>query len=124
MSLARTIWPLTIASFASGTQAYVFAGLLGDLARDLSVSLGAAGQLAAAYAITFALAAPCAAALAGRRDGRRVLTLALAAVAVINALAAAAPTFAALIGLRVLAGLAATFIVPIASAAAIALNSR
>ena len=63
MTIFRSVWPLVAATFASGTQAYVFAGLLGDMARDLSVSIGTVGQLATAYAITFALAAPAAAGL-------------------------------------------------------------
>ena len=49
--------------------------------------------------------------------------MALVAVALINVLAAITPAFAGLIGLRIAAGFAATFIVPIASATAISLTT-
>ncbi len=121
MNFARAVWPLAAATFASGTQAYVFAGLLGDMALDLNVSIGGAGQLATAYAVTFALAAPFAGGIAGAFERRRLLMLALIAAAAINGVAALAPTYSALFGLRIAAGLAATFVLPIAASTAIAL---
>ena len=112
---------LAAATFAIGTQTYVFAGLLADMARDFGVPLGAAGQVATAFSATFALAAPLAAGLAARRERRAVLSAALLATAVCNLLAALAPGFAALIGLRIAAALAAAFVTPIASATAVLL---
>jgi predicted MFS family arabinose efflux permease len=121
MKFVRVIWPLAAAAFASGTQTYVFAGMLADIAGDLGVSIGLAGQLATAFAATFAVAAPAAAGAVGRFERRRVLWLALAAIAAINAASAFAPGYAGLLALRIAAGLAATCVVPIAAATAVAL---
>ena len=121
MSLFRSVGPLAAATFATGTQTYVFSGLLADLAQDLGVSIGAAGQLATAFAITFAIAAPIMGGLLSNMERRRILVLALATVALLNTAAALAAGYGSLLGLRILAGLAATCINPIAAAAAVAL---
>jgi MFS transporter, DHA1 family, inner membrane transport protein len=123
VSLFRSVGPLAAATFATGTQTYVFSGLLADLAKDLNVSIGAAGQLATAFAITFALTAPMMGGLLGNRERRSILVLALSAVALINMAAAFAPDYGSLLGLRIIAGLAATCVNPVAAAAAIALVS-
>jgi len=115
------LFPLVLATFASGTQTYVFAGLLSEVAGDLGVPLGTAGLISAVFAVTFAVAAPFAAMLASTRERRRVLTAALVATALINGLAAFVPNFEALVGLRLVAALAAAFINPIASATAVML---
>src|ERR671916_750427 len=49
---------LALGNFAVGTGSFVFAGLLEGVARDLSVSVGTAGQLISAYAIVYAFGAP------------------------------------------------------------------
>jgi len=113
--------PLVFATFASGTQSYVFAGLLTEIASDLGVTIGAAGLISAVFAVSFAIAAPLAAILAGRTDRRTVLSLALVATAAVNVVAALAPDLASLVALRVLAAVAAAFVNPIASATAVML---
>jgi DHA1 family inner membrane transport protein len=113
--------PLVLATFASGTQSYVFAGLLSEIAADLGVTVGTAGLIAASFAVTFAIAAPFAALIAGRIERRRVLVGALVATAIVNGVAALVPDFTSLVGLRVLAAVAAAFINPIASATAVLL---
>jgi MFS transporter, DHA1 family, inner membrane transport protein len=85
------------------------------------VTIGTAGLIAASFAVTFAVAAPFAALIAGRIERRRVLVGALVATAVVNGMAAAVPDFTSLVGLRVLAAVAAAFINPIASATAVML---
>jgi DHA1 family inner membrane transport protein len=112
------IFILAFASFAFGTQTYVFAGFLERLAADLSVSIGAAGQLASAFAIAYALAAPVLAGLAAPYDRKRVLTVALLVLFVLNVLAAHMPDFASLLAVRVLSGLASALVMPVAAAAA------
>ncbi|NJO37797.1 MAG: MFS transporter [Rhizobiales bacterium] len=66
----RRIFFLAAASFATGTEAYVYAGHLTELAADLGQPVSTAGQLASAFALTYALTAPFIAGLAGR-FGRR-----------------------------------------------------
>lgn len=114
----RRILVLAFASFAVGTQAYVFAGLLDGLAADLEVSVATAGQLASAFAVTFALTAPFTATWVSRFERRRVIVCGLLALGGLNVLAALAPRFDLLLALRIVCGLASTFVIPIASAAA------
>ncbi|WP_337876905.1 MFS transporter [Elioraea sp.] len=109
---------LTAASFALGTEAYVFAGHLEALVRDLDAGLAAGGLVAASFAITQAIAGPPLAALAGRVDRRSLILIGLGALAILNLLAGLVSTFAALIALRVLCGIAAALVGPTASAAA------
>lgn len=104
---------LALATCAVGTQTFVFAGLLIELAADLSISVATAGYLAVAYAITYALTAPLIALKTGRLERRRMLWLALLGLSLINLLAALAGSFSELIGLRILAGLAATLVMPV-----------
>lgn len=114
----RAIYVLAFSSFAVGTQAYVFSGLLEALAGDLGVPVASAGQLASAFALTFAIAAPFVATAAGRLDRKRVIVAGLATLGLLNILSAWAPRFELLLALRVACGLAATAIIPFASAAA------
>lgn len=109
---------LVLAAFALGTEAHVFAGHLAALVRDLEVSLAAGGLVAAAFAIPCALAGPPLAALAGRIDRRLLILAGLLALALLNLLAALVPSFALLILIRILCGLAAALVGPTASAAA------
>ena len=51
------VFALAAINIAIGTQSFVFAGLLTELAQDLRVSIGAAGLLVPATSITFAVAA-------------------------------------------------------------------
>src|SRR5271167_4748903 len=63
-SMARLYW-LALGTFAIGTEGFMIAPLLPDLARDLSVSLAAAGQLVTVFALTYALSSPVLTALTG-----------------------------------------------------------
>ena len=44
------LWALTAGAFAVGTDAYVIAGVLPELARALRVPIGTAGQLVTVFA--------------------------------------------------------------------------
>lgn len=107
------ILALTAATAAVGTQTFVFAGLLIELAAELGVSAATGGYLATAFALAYALTAPLIALRTAHLERRRLLWLALLSVAVINLAAAWASSFGELLGLRVLAGLAATLIIPV-----------
>jgi len=109
---------LAFASFAFGTQTYVFAGLLQRLADDLSVSIGTAGQLASVFAIVYAVAAPLLAGAVASHDRKRILTGALLVLCILNVAAAYMPDFRSLLTIRVLSGLASALVMPVAAAAA------
>ena len=111
------IFALAAVNIAIGTQGFVFAGLLSELAGDLAVSVGTAGLLVPAASITFAVAAPFAASLVSTRERRGVMVAGLVMLAVCNAMSAWAPTFSWLFTLRVLGGIATAFVGSLATIA-------
>jgi MFS transporter, DHA1 family, inner membrane transport protein len=84
---------LAFATFAVGTGTFIVTGLLGGVARDLSVSVGTAGHLVTVFAFAFALLSPVLVAATAHVQRRRLLVTALALFALANAAAAVAPTF-------------------------------
>jgi len=118
--LAPLLW-LALGTFAIGTEGFMIAPLLPDLSADLTVSIGTAGQLVAAFALTYVLSSPVRTALTGDLDRRRLLIAAMAAFACANAVACAAPGYWTLMGARVLLAMAAGLYVPSANALASAL---
>ncbi len=73
---ARALLALGVGGFAIGTGEFVIAGLLPDVARDIGISIPAAGNLISAYAIGVAVGAPVLAVLTARWP-RRTLLMAL-----------------------------------------------
>jgi DHA1 family inner membrane transport protein len=84
---------LALGTFAIGTGSFVLAGPLEGVARDLSVSVGTAGNLVTVFAITYAVSSPLLVTLVGSAAPRRVLVAAMAVFVLGNAAAVAAPTF-------------------------------
>jgi DHA1 family inner membrane transport protein len=79
--------------------------LLVDISRELGVSVGQAGLLAAITALPQALSSPVAGLLSDRLGRRPMIVLSLAALGVLALAAAAAPTFLALAAVRFASGL-------------------
>ena len=79
--------------------------LLVDIARELGVSVGRAGLLAAATALPQALAAPLSGLLSDRLGRRPMIVLSLVTVGVLNIAAALAGSFGALVVTRFATGL-------------------
>ncbi|GAA1292761.1 MFS transporter [Pseudonocardia aurantiaca] len=111
---------LGLGSFAIGTATFVVAGVLGGLAADLGVSVGAAGLTVTAFAVSCGIGGPVLSALLGVRPPRPVLVGALVVFGAANVVAAVAPSLPVLVGARVLSALAAGVYVPAAGAAAVA----
>lgn len=117
------IYVLTLSSFAFGSAAFIFAGLLEPMAADLGVSTAVAGQLQTAYVLTSALLGPAVAHLLGRVDRRLVVMGGLAIGLCLHLACAFTPNFATLMVLRGFAGLAGAMSGPAASVAAATLAS-
>lgn len=115
---AARIPVLAAASFATATQSFVFAGMLGEMARDLSVPIAQAGQLGTVFALAFGLSAPLVAQLFARVPRRALIVGALVVLALLNLVIVLAQSFPVLLGLRVLCGIAAAAVVPAATATA------
>ena len=118
----RILLPLTIVTFAVGTDTFVIAGLLPAISQELHVSPTNAGQLVTAFSITFALAAPILGAITGglRRD--TALKLGLIGFIIGNAATALAPTFGLALAARILTALGASLLTPSASTITVALT--
>lgn len=102
---------LFMAMLANGTDEFVIAGVLPDIAADLvAVSAAAAGQLITVFAVTFALGAPLLALVTDHLPRRAVIVGALVVFAMANAAAVLAPGYWPLMGARVAAALAAALV--------------
>src|SRR5579872_187816 len=81
--MAPLYW-LALGTFAIGTEGFMIAPLLPDLARDLTVSVVSAGQLVTVFALTYALSSPVLTAITGDIDRRRMLIASMLFFAVAN----------------------------------------
>jgi|SRR5690625_2238572 len=103
---------LMLVTFAIGTDDFIIAGILPEIAQDLQVSEASAGQLVTAFSITYALAAPPLAVAMARLPRKTLVTGGLGLFAVINVLTALAPNYATVMLLRLIAALIAAAISP------------
>src|ERR1700678_405483 len=107
---------MALGTFAIGTEGFMIAPLLPNVAEDLSVSLVAAGQQVTVFTLTYAFSSPILTALTGGIGRRNLLIVSLAAIAVAMIVAALASGFWMLMAARVLLALAAGLYVPNANA--------
>jgi len=59
---------MALGTFAIGTEGFMIAPLLPDLAADLAVTVATAGQLVTVFALTYAFSSPILTALTGSLD--------------------------------------------------------
>ncbi|MET3667455.1 MFS transporter [Caulobacter sp. 1776] len=95
---------LTLGVFALVTSEFLPASVLTPLARDLGVSVGAAGQAVTATAVVGAFAAPLTPVLTGRFDRRVVMWALMALLCVSNLLTVFAANLPMLLAARILLG--------------------
>lgn len=106
------LFTLLAVAFVLYTDDYVIAGILPELAADLGITEGQAGQLVTVFSLTVALAAPVAAVVLAEVPRRRLFTTALLVFIAANVAAAATDSFAVLTVLRVAAASAAAAMTP------------
>ncbi|GAA0255751.1 MFS transporter [Saccharothrix mutabilis subsp. mutabilis] len=125
-ALVKQLIPLAVALFAVGTDGFVIAGLLPQIAADLGVGVSAAGQLVTAFALAFAVSAPVLGAMTSAMDRRTALLVALAIFVVGNALTAVGPNYTIVMIARVVTAFGAGLIgaAAFSAAAAIAPEER
>ncbi|MEV4166335.1 MFS transporter [Nonomuraea dietziae] len=117
---------LMLVVFGLTTGEFVIAGILPDVARDLSVSIPAAGLLVSAYAVGMIAGGPVITTLTARLP-RRPLIVGLIVTSIAgNAASALAPTYLVLLAGRFVAGLvvATFFAVAVATAVSTAPPGR
>lgn len=117
-SRAPVLPVLAVGAFAIGTDTFVVAGVLPEVARDLDTGLADAGWVSTAFALTYAVLAPVLGALTGRLERRTVLLISLAGFALGNAASALAPTLGLLLAARIATAASAALYIPAASATA------
>ncbi len=113
----RRLLVLALGMFAIGTDGFVMAGVLPQIAQSFGVGIGAAGQVTTAYALSFALLAPTVAAIAGNVPRKVLLLSGLTVFILANLATAVAPSFGFAILMRVVTGLGAAMFAPTASGA-------
>ncbi|KXU93915.1 MFS transporter [Caballeronia megalochromosomata] len=117
----RRLLTLSLGMFALGTDSFVFAGILPEIAHSFGVSIGAAGQLISVYALSYALLGPTIAALAANVGRKRLLLSGIGLFVVANLGTIVAPNLGIALATRALAGLGAAMFSPTASGTGAAL---
>jgi predicted MFS family arabinose efflux permease len=116
-SRAPLYW-LALGTFAVGTEGFMVAALLPNIAHDLGVTIRTAGQLITAFTLAYAVSSPILTALTGGFGRRRLLIVAMGAFAVGNVIAGFSPNYPALVTARIVLAFAAGLYVPGANALA------
>ncbi|WP_433160764.1 MFS transporter [Kribbella sp. CA-247076] len=106
MNYRPLIW-LAVATFSTGIDGYVLAGLLPAIAGDLRVVEAAAGQLVSAFALTSAVAAPLLSTATSRWERRRTIAWSLGVFVLGNLIVGLATNYAIALGGRIVAALGA-----------------
>ncbi|MBL0419135.1 MFS transporter [Ramlibacter sp. AW1] len=107
---------LSFASFFSSAGLRISDGLIPRIAADFSLSTGTAGQVVLTFALAYGVSQLVFGPLGDHYGKPRLIRLSLAGCALASLACAFAPGFDALLALRVLWGLAAAGIVPLAMA--------
>ncbi|MGS2591652.1 MFS transporter [Streptomyces hebeiensis] len=100
------LYVLALAVFAQGTSEFMLSGLVPDIARDLQVSVPAAGALTSAFAVGMIVGAPLMAVVGLRWSRRRALLVFLVVFLLVHVVGAVTTSFPVLLATRVVAALA------------------
>jgi predicted MFS family arabinose efflux permease len=109
---------LALGAFVIGTETFMIAGLLPEIADAFHVSVSAAGQLVTVYSLVYAVGSPVLMTLAGRAERRRLLVGSLLMFAAGNAVCGLGLSYGMTLAGRIIAAAAAGLFAPAASAAA------
>lgn len=113
---------LVFGTFIIGTDDFVIAGLLSEIAAEMNVSIAATGQLVTAFALAYAIGAPILGTIAYRFDIKKLLILSMLLFTMSNALSAIVSSFEWLFVTRITAALSAALFTPLAMAASTQLS--
>lgn len=112
----RRAFILALGTFAVGTDAFVIAGILPQIAHDLSVTIENAGLVVSVFAISYALGSPIVSVLSANWRRKIVLVSGLMTFAAANVLSALSAKLSILLATRVLASISASLFAPAAYA--------
>ncbi|PIF73787.1 putative MFS family arabinose efflux permease [Variovorax sp. 54] len=108
----RNLAWLALGAFAIGTEGFMIGGILPGMAKDLGVSVSAAGHLVTMFALAYAAGTPLIAVATARVPRKTLLLTAMAVFAAANLLAAWAPNYFVLAFARILLALSAGTFMP------------
>jgi predicted MFS family arabinose efflux permease len=112
---------LAVGLFIVGTNAFVIAGLLPEIAGGLGVHVADVGYSITFYAVIVAVAAPTISTFVTRLSRTRLMALALLLIAVGTVISASSGGIGFFTAGRIIAGLGGAALVPAATAAAVAI---
>ncbi|RZJ23235.1 MAG: MFS transporter [Haliea sp.] len=115
-ALPAILWPLLFGNFVIGTGVMIVPGTLNEISSSLRVPVATSGSLISASALLMCLGAPLCAALVAGWDRRRLLALSMLWYGLLHLACTLAPSFAALLPLRVVAMIAPAIFTPQAAA--------
>jgi MFS transporter, DHA1 family, inner membrane transport protein len=121
MEMNYRLLVLALATFGIGTDNYVVAGILPQVAQSFDVTAAAAGQFVTAYSLSYAIATPLLATLTANWSRRRVLVAGLIIFIAGNILTVMQHLFPLALISRAIAGAGAAIVTPAAGAAAAAI---
>jgi len=116
--LKYRLFALALGNFAIGTEAFMIAGVLPELAENLRVSLSTAGQLVTVFSLAYAIGSPVVAMFTGRMERRKLLVGSLLLFALANFVCGLSNHYGMLLLGRVIAAIGAGLFVPAASTTA------
>src|SRR5438270_7712825 len=119
--LHGALYWLALGTFAIGTEGFMIAAILPDIAADLVVSVPLAGSLISIFALAYAVSSPILTALTGRVARPKLLLAAMTIFSLANVVAATTHSYSGLAAARVLLACAAGLYTPNANALAGAL---
>src|SRR5216684_2885883 len=97
----QPLYSLALGAFAVGTEGFMIAAILPDIAGDLSVSLQMAGQIVTIFTLVYAISSPILTALTGNIHRRRLLLATMGLFTLGNLVAAFAPSYWSLVLARI-----------------------
>lgn len=124
LALGGSLYPalfFALGTFAIGTEGFMIAPLLPNMAADFGMSVSAAATLVVVFTLALSLSSPVTTLMSGRLNRRDTLLLAMGVFTVANLAAAFASGFISLLVARILMAVAAGLYVPNANALAGAL---
>ncbi|MFC4122146.1 Cmx/CmrA family chloramphenicol efflux MFS transporter [Nonomuraea zeae] len=113
------VYLLGLAVFAQGTSEFMLSGLIPGIARDLQVSIPAAGLLTSAFAVGMVIGAPLMAVLSLRWSRRRALLAFLVVFLLVHVVGALTTSYEVLLLTRVVGALANAGFLAVALATAV-----
>lgn len=120
-STTLAVYVMAFGNFAAGMSALVLAGVLPELAADINVSVGQAGQLISVYTFSYAIGAPLMMFITTRHQRRLMLTFGMVMIFVGNGVAALASDYTVIFIVRMITAIGGAAFVPLAAASAISL---